>query len=238
VTRAARVHHLLAAPLALAFAAIAGQAAAQAPSDLPPLTSPPIPTSSPGPTPPTGATPSPPSGPVPGKPVRPPSSPSVPPGYSYPYPYYPPPAYGGYAYPQFSTQYPRAEAEHIELPPPAPRRRNDNGLFAGGVIALVGGMSAVFVGAYLVSAGTDRIEIYCDTPPSVPCAHKNDPGFIGGGAVTMALGAALAAAGIPMWIVGSRWVTIPPGERDKDKKPALLPEVKVGAGSASLTLHF
>jgi hypothetical protein len=101
-------------------------------------------------------------------------------------------------------------------------------------------MTAVFVGAYLVSAGTDRIEIYCDTPPSIPCAHKNDAGYVAGGAVTMALGAALAAAGLPMWIVGSRWVPIPPGERDKDKdkKPALLPELKVGAGNASLTFRF
>jgi hypothetical protein len=223
---------LLLLPLALALGALAGPAAAQAPSDLPPLSSPPAPVPSTAPP----ATP----GPPPGKPVRPPSSPALPPGYTYPYPYYPPPGYGGYSYPPYATQYPRAEIESIELPPPPPRRRYSDGLFAGGVVAMVGGMTAVFIGAYLVSAGSDRIEIYCDTPPSIPCAHKDDPGFVGGGAVTMALGAALAAAGLPMWFVGSRWVPIPPGERDKDKekKPALLPEVRMGAGSATLTLHF
>jgi hypothetical protein len=173
-------------------------------------------------------------------PVRPPVAPPLPSGYPYPYPYGygAPPAYGppnSYPY-AGAPAYQRADGEQSPLPPPAPRRRYNNGLFAGGVVALVAGMTSVFIGAYLVSAGTDRIEIYCDSSPSIPCAHKNDASFVGGGAAAMAIGAAVAAAGLPMWFIGSRFVTIPPGEREK--KAAVLPEVRVGAGSASVSLRF
>ncbi len=119
------------------------------------------------------------------------------------------------------------------LPPLPPRRRKDTGHFVGGVLLVSGGMGIVLAGAYLVASAAERIDIYCDTP-SFPCAHKTDAPRMTGGALLMTAGTLAAAAGIPMWFIGSQYVLVPKDE----KKAALVPEVRVGAGSASLTFHF
>jgi hypothetical protein len=119
------------------------------------------------------------------------------------------------------------------LPPLPPRRRHDTGLFVGGVFMVSGGMALALLGAYFVSSAAERIDIYCDTP-SFPCAHKTDAPRMTGGALLMTVGALASAGGIPMWFVGSRWEVV----RKDEKKAALAPEVRVGAGTASLTLHF
>jgi hypothetical protein len=127
-----------------------------------------------------------------------------------------------------------APTEGLTLPPPPPRRRYNMGLFAGGVVAVGGGMALALVGAYLVSSAEDRIYIYCDSTQQ-PCAYKTDGPRLTGGALLMAGGALVAVAGIPMWFIGSQYVMIPDGER---KQPALQPEVSVGAGRASVRFRF
>ncbi len=159
---------------------------------------------------------------------------AVPPGYATPG--YAPPGYappGDPASGYYPSPYAMAPRSSYILPESLPRQRRDTGLFVGGVLAVAGGMAAALVGAYLVSSAAGAIDIYCDTP-SFPCAHKTDAVRLTGGAIMMAGGAALGIAGIPMWLVGSQYVTVPRGE----KKPAFLPEVRVGAGSASATLRF
>ena len=52
----------------------------------------------------------------------------------------------------------------------------------------------------------------------------------------MAGGAIAGAAGIPLWIVGSKLVPI--SRDDKAPRPALVPELRVGVTRASLSLSF
>jgi len=219
--------------VACALAAVARTAAADPPpSDLPPLARPTsaAPPPAPGaPAPPGLAWLAPGAAPAGSAPAG-----SVPPGYAPPG--YAPPGYAppGYAPPgYYAGQYPMTPQSSYVLPEPLPRRRRDGGLFVGGVVAVAGGMAAVLVGAYLVSSAAGAIDIYCDSP-SFPCAHKTDAVRLTGGAIMMAGGTALGIAGIPMWLIGSQYVTLPTGE----KKAALPPEVRVGAGSASVTFHF
>jgi hypothetical protein len=101
------------------------------------------------------------------------------------------------------------------------------------VVAVVGGMSMALIGSYFVSSAVGRIDVFCDMPSS-PCAHKTDEPRLTGGAILMAAGAAIGAAGIPMWFIGSQYVIVPKGE----KKPALRVDVRVGAGSAAVGLRF
>ena len=209
--------------VACALAAVARTAAADPPpSDLPPLARPTsaAPPPAPGaPAPPGLAWLAPGAAPAGSAPAG-----SVPPGYA-------PPGYAPPGY--YAGQYPMTPQSSYVLPEPLPRRRRDGGLFVGGVVAVAGGMAAVLVGAYLVSSAAGAIDIYCDSP-SFPCAHKTDAVRLTGGAIMMAGGTALGIAGIPMWLIGSQYVTLPTGE----KKAALPPEVRVGAGSASVTFHF
>ncbi len=153
----------------------------------------------------------------------------VPPGYG--------PTPGRYPYPPSYPMAPTPAGDPYGLPPLPPRRRHDMGLFVGGVLAVSGGMTLALIGSYLVSTAANRIEIYCDMP-STPCAHKTDEPRMVGGGLLMAVGAAVGVAGIPMWFIGSQFEAAPPEGKDKDKKPALLPEVRVGVGSASLSFRF
>jgi hypothetical protein len=189
----------------------------------------------------------PPAGPpAPGTPATPGASPPY--GYGYP-PYgYPPYGYGypppgwtpspGEIPPGYqagavgSPQLARRE-ESYALPSLPPRRRYSTSLFAGGVVAVGVGMSLVLIGSYLVASAADRINIYCDTP-SVPCAYKDDGPRLTAGALMMAGGALVGVAGIPMWLVGSRYVAIPDGEH----KAARWPELRLGVGTAAVTYRF
>jgi hypothetical protein len=205
--------------------------------------------------PPPTAAPAQPSTPLlpPGTPVTPPGYPggvppsstpgTVPPGYGVPPGYTSAPGYGvpsyygaagppGY-YPSPSARPATPQIDPYFLPPLPPRRRYDTKLFVGGVTSVIAGMVTVLVGAYLVSSAANSIPIYCDTP-SFPCAFKTDTPLLTGGALMMAAGALVGAAGIPMWIIGSQYVTVPKDE----KKSALVPELHVGAGSASVSLRF
>jgi hypothetical protein len=146
--------------------------------------------------------------------------------YVYPYPYY----------------YPQAASERIDyrLPPPPPRRLNSPGMMAGGILMVAGGLAGVIGGAVLVSTATNRIDIYCDSP-SFPCAHMDDGTRKTGGALLMAAGALVGAAGIPLWIVGAKKIPIAKDPSQPDPtapKPAFVPEVRVGAGSASVMFRF
>jgi hypothetical protein len=206
------------------------------------------------PAPPPSVTPGPPA-PVPWAPA--PGAPAAPAQYPpYGYPPYGYPPYG-YGYPPqgwgpspseippgYQTRggptpgiYPAGPTDDsISLPPLPPRRRYSTSLFAGGVVAVAGGMALVLLGSYLVASGADRIDIYCDTP-GVPCAYKNDGQRMTAGAVMMAGGALVGIAGIPMWLVGSRFVTIPRDETRR-KEEALQPELRIGAGTATVSFRF
>lgn len=125
-------------------------------------------------------------------------------------------------------------AEPDAPPPPPPRRRNDTRMMIGGIFMVAGGIATVITGAYLISSSRERIDIYCDGP--VLCAQKDDMTRKIGGGVVMALGALISAAGVPMWIIGSKLVL---DERAAGaKKSASAPILRVGPASASLTLPF
>jgi len=120
---------------------------------------------------------------------------------------------------------------NVALPPLPPRRYNSPSLFAGGVTAVVVGMSTVLLGSYFVASAPGRIEIYCDTP-SFPCAYKTDAERLTGGAIMMTAGTLIAVAGVPMWFIGARRVV------DETKAAALPFDLRVGAGTASLSVRF
>jgi len=201
--------------VALASMSLAGRANAQTPPPNAPLTPP-------SSTPPAAAPPAPSST----APAPPPFVPAAPPGYGSPYLPYP------YPYPYPGVAPPQRQDPYL-LPALPPRRRRDVGLFAGGVTAVTVGVGAVLLGAYLAASAAGRIDIYCDTP-AVPCAHKTDGERMTAGAVTMAIGGVIGVAGVPMWIIGSQFVTIPKGE----PRPALVPALRVGLGRASATFTF
>jgi hypothetical protein len=240
-----RPHHLALTALVLAVAASSRTAAADTPpTALPPLPGPPGAGPQPGSAPAKAA----PGAPVtPGKPVVPPTTPALPPGYGAPGAGVPPgptwtspgelpPGYvapGYYQAPQYPGMQPVPLSDPYALPPLPPRQRKDTGLFVGGVLMVSGGMALALVGSYFVSSAAEAIDIYCDMP-SVPCAHKTDAARMTGGALMMTAGALAAVAGIPMWFIGSQYVVVPKDE----KKAARQPEVRVGAGSASLSFRF
>jgi hypothetical protein len=232
-----RPRHVALAALALAIVAATRTAAAQpTPSDLPA-----VPTRvAPGTpvTPGTAVTPGAPvtPGATPGTAV----TPGMPPNYGppspsmWPTPSELPPGYAAPGY--YQAPYPMQTVplnDPYALPPLPARRRHDNGLFVGGVFMVSGGMALVLLGAYFVASAAERIDIYCDTP-SFPCAHKTDGPRLTGGALLMTVGTLAGAAGIPMWFIGSQYELTPKGE----KKATLVPEVRVGAGTGSLTFHF
>jgi hypothetical protein len=232
MTLASPLRRLPAAALAFVLGASARTAAADPPpADLPPLSGAAVGAPVPGQQAPA----------PPGKPVVPPRAPASPPGLSWTTPGEVPPGYvnpspGYYPYP-YPAPYPAAQPQPVvdpySLPPLPPRRRKDVGLFVGGVVAVLGGMSMALVGSYFVSSAAGRIEIFCDMP-SAPCAHKTDQARLNGGAILMAAGAALGAAGIPMWFIGSQYVVVPKEERQQ----ALQVEVRFGAGGGGAILRF
>jgi hypothetical protein len=230
--------------IAAALVASPRFAAADPPPDLPPLGGPPVgapPAAQPAPpvAPPALSPPRPgPYGgyPAPGLVYPPGMSPGeIPPGMAVPYPmpyYYPQPPQG-----------PRPSS--YDLPEPPPRRRHDAGMFAGGVVLVGAGLVGVISGAVLVSSSANRIDIYCDSP-SFPCAHMDDNARKTAGALVMAGGAIMGAVGIPLWLLGSRLVPLgkgpagAPGQAPAPapQRPALQPELRVGAGAATVTLRF
>jgi hypothetical protein len=108
-------------------------------------------------------------------------------------------------------------------------------------------MAVVLIGSYFVASAAGRIDIFCDQP-SIPCAYKNDATRMTGGAITMAVGALIGAAGVPMWVIGAQHVVIPKGSQPVSMGglgPAGLGppnpsswEVRVGPLSGSVALHF
>jgi hypothetical protein len=94
-------------------------------------------------------------------------------------------------------------------------------------------MAVVLVGSYFVASAAGRIDIFCDQP-SVPCAYKNDAARMTGGAIMMAAGALIGAAGVPMWVIGGQHIVIPKGSQPS----SWVPEVRVGPLSGSVALHF
>ena len=52
----------------------------------------------------------------------------------------------------------------------------------------------------------------------------------------MAGGAIVGAIGIPLWLIGARITPLP--KDDKAPKAALVPELRISAGAASLSFGF
>lgn len=205
--------------LVIAATLVASTAIAQAPPDLPPLSGPPVQPEQPAPVdPPASSTPP----AVPNQPWPGPHLGLRPQGAFAPY--------GGATYPYSwdYTQPPPPPPRQIDyhLPPPPPRRFNNPGMLAGGVVMIAAGLAGVITGAVLVSTAVNRIDIYCDSP-SFPCAHMDDGTRKTGGALLMAGGAVVGALGIPLWIIGAKKVPI-----------VKAPEVRVGAGTASVMFRF
>jgi len=148
-----------------------------------------------------------------------------------------------YYYQQPPQQGPRPD--EYNLPPPPPRRYNSAGMVAGGVVILTKNITTIITNSILISTAANRIDIYCDSP-SFPCAHTDDATRKSAGIVFMAGGALLAAAGVPLWLIGARQVPLsapPAGTPVAPGAPAQpphasLPEVRVGLGTASVTVHF
>lgn len=146
----------------------------------------------------------------------------LPPGYLPPLGYYP--------------QYPGQPTggDPFTLPPPIPRERYSTGMMVGGILMVVGGFAGTVAGGVLVSSAKERIDIYCDGP--FLCAHKDDDARKTAGGIIMAIGIVTGAAGIPLWIIGSKQIPI---KKDAEKKQAALePRLHVGPASAKLSVQF
>jgi hypothetical protein len=219
----------LGALCALAVALSPGIAPAQSPS--PPAASPGAPPAPPG-APPAQAPPGAPPAGVPPSAWPPPSAHpgyvpipanELPPGYAPPLGYMP--------------IYDPSAADPTSLPPPPPRKLYSVPMIVGGILMIAGGLGSAAAGAYLISSSKDRIEIYCDGP--FLCATVDDVNRRGAGIALMVVGAVVGAAGIPLWALGARTVAVKSDDQKPPARPAWqAPEVRVGAGSASLTLRF
>lgn len=233
-----RVHPgLPALTLLVVFGLASGSAAAQPPSAPEAQPAPPpvgAQPAQPAP-PPGGATPSAPLGPAqppPGAapPAVQPWYPQPPPDGTQPWPYYPQYGYGyGYENPYLA-------------PPPPPKEPYNRTFMAVGITMTVAGVLGLIVGAVVVASSKERIDVYCDGPTL--CARIDDQARKGVGIGTMVVGGVSATVGIPLWIIGGRRVPV----RKKDSNPngtappaagaSLLPELRVGPTSASLTFQF
>jgi hypothetical protein len=210
---------LVAASFAIAGLGAAAPAAADPPPDLPPVLAPPP---SAPPAKPVASQPAPPVQAVPT------FAPQPYPTWNAPGPF--PPGYPGAAMPAYASPY--NPAEYALPPPPPPRQRHNPAMYASGVALVVVGLSSVITGAALISTATNRIDVYCDTP-SFPCAHLDDAPRRNGGIAVMAVGAAMAAVGMPLWIVGSKLVLIRPAPR-----AAPAAELRFGPAQARLAVSF
>jgi hypothetical protein len=101
-------------------------------------------------------------------------------------------------------------------------------MIAGGAVLVSIGATALIAGPALFAGGNQTTFVCnfgCSQAPP-------DSGAKAGGVVLMVLGLASLAAGIPMIAIGAQKVP------DRDDASALVPRVRVGAGSASLGWTF
>lgn len=116
------------------------------------------------------------------------------------------------------------------------QRRSRGMMIAGVVLTGVGAVSLVS-GALMLSAANQTVDCTYDNSGYCYQTTYTDSGLQAAGAVFVVIGAASLAAGIPLWIVGSRRVPVtdPSGQQPVQ---AFVPELRVGAGSAKLRMAF
>jgi hypothetical protein len=259
------------AALGLAVLASSGAADAQQPPPPPPPTSttaalPPGPPPSP---PPAAAQPQGRAAPSPAQPppagAQPPPGYGAPPqgygyppqGYGYPPGYGPPPGgeagqtppgYGAppqgypYGYPYYPPYY------GPPSPPPPKHERKSTGMMIGGIALTTAGIVGVLVGSGLASTAANQIDVYCEPPggggPFV-CETRADETQQAAGIGVMIGGFVALAAGIPLWVIGSKRVPVKsdtPDANTPDKPatpaPAASMQLFVGPSSAAVRVTF
>lgn len=145
----------------------------------------------------------------------------MPPGYGYP------PGYAPYGYAPYGP------APYGPMSPPMPvYERYSTPLFVSGIVALSLGGVGVIAGSVLWGAGSSQYELYCtdDSGFASPCGEADDPDKRDAGVGLLVAGGVLAAAGIPMLIVGGRRVP-------KDEAPPSV-SAAVGPRGATVRLTF
>lgn len=121
---------------------------------------------------------------------------------------------------------------------PVPREPYNTKMMYAGIFGTVGGVSLLLIGSIVLASSRDRIDVYCDGPRL--CGHLDDLVMKNVGLVTMITGGLAGAAGVPLWILGSRKVVV----RKKDEKgPAAprasaQPELRITGAGASLRWEF
>lgn len=98
-----------------------------------------------------------------------------------------------------SESEPRPKTEPTSSQRRAERPRRDPALFAAGLTTAIGGGVAMNVGAVLLVAGATSCTGACEGS-----VVEMDEGMLTSGAVTIAVGALMVAAGIPMAVIGGR----------------------------------
>lgn len=133
----------------------------------------------------------------------------------------------------FAPYAPQAAPQPWEAPPPRAVRNSPNMVIAGAVLIGAGSVGAV-IGASLLAAGTSYR--WVDDPTcnfdTFECgSRQNEPGKTKAGAALTAISTVALVVGIPVFAVGRRMVPTHP-------EAALVPEVRVGAGAATLRWSF
>jgi hypothetical protein len=111
----------------------------------------------------------------------------------------------------------------------------------GGIIATSLGAILVGVGAVVFVDADNQPQFDCSCPTNGPCV--SDCGSSSSSAddqktaaiAVIVIGGVLAAGGVPMIIIGAHKVPIEP---DAQQKPALVPELRIGASKAALRWTF
>jgi hypothetical protein len=145
----------------------------------------------------------------------------------------PPPA--GYAPPPLVyAPYPAGFV--FAQPPFTPMKRKSPARMGAGIALITIGATAVLAGTTLAIAGapSSGYTVFSPCGDINPCQESPSaqPGVIAAGIVTLVLGSASIATGVPLLVSGMRKVP------DTADTARLVPEIGVGARSGSLTWRF
>ncbi|MEO5726691.1 MAG: hypothetical protein ABI134_22615 [Byssovorax sp.] len=150
----------------------------------------------------------------------------------------PPPVY------QAPLGYTNSEAPpDVEYPPEM--RVRSSGMIAGGALLLSFGLVGLIAGSAMVSAHEpidDRNDSPCFTSRECEFIEQNTPrvvlkpGLRTAGIATLVGSAVAMGAGIPLLMIGAK--KVPVLDDDAARAAKLLPTLRVGAASATLTWQF
>jgi hypothetical protein len=170
--------------------------------------------------------------------AEPPSTPAAPAVTATMAPAAPPPVYQaplGYANPE--------DPPDVEYPPEM--RMRSSGMVAGGTLLLSFGLVGLIAGSAMISAheptGNQNdsncfTQIECEFLQQNPPSAVLKPGFRTAGIATLVGSAVAMGAGIPLLMIGAK--KVPVLDDDGARAAKLLPTLRVGAASATLTWQF